>query len=219
MTQAAIRMCGTPVTSPTVVLTGVEGMLVGVAVSGLVSLLLLAVLWRPLPPFTAWAWALFVFSVLAVGVLTLTPAYDVPSVIPVEDRPTSCSMDYGGPSPDGFWIIGGGQRFLNVLVFAPAGFFLVLALARWRAAWVLAPLGLVGLGAYSVTIEFLQLEVARIDRACDVTDMVDNSVGAAVGFLVALLLVPLFRPWRHGEREAQPLESSSELNYHGVHER
>lgn len=202
-------MCPGPVASPTVVLTGVEGMLVGVAVSGLVSLLLLAVLRRWLPAFTAWAWALFVFSVLSVGVLTLTPAYDVPSVIPIEKRPTSCSTDYGGPSPDGFWIIGGGQRFLNVVVFAPAGFFLVLALARWRAAWVLAPLGLVGLGAYSVLIEFLQLEVARIDRACDVTDMVDNSIGAATGFVVALLLVPLVRPWKHGERPAEGFRGPS----------
>lgn len=183
-----------------VVLAGVEGMLVGVAVAALLCLALGLFLNRRLPAFTAWSWALLVFSVLAVGVLTLTPAYAVPSVIYAEDRPTSCSMDYGGPSPDGFWIMGGGQRFLNVLVFAPAGMFLVLALARWRAAWVLAPLGLVLLGAYSVAIEYAQFEVARIDRACDVTDMVDNTVGAAIGFVVGLLVVAVVRPWRHAGR-------------------
>lgn len=218
MTQAVPQRQEAPVASPIVVLYGVEGMLVGVAVSGLVCLLLLAALMRRLPAFTAWSWALFAFSVLSVGVLTLTPAHDVSGMRGI-DRPTSCSMDYGGPSPDGFWIMGGGQRFLNSLVFFPAGFFLVLALSRWRAAWVLAPVGLVGLVGYSVAIEFAQLKFTYIRRACDVTDMVDNSVGAAVGFGVALLLVPLLRGWRYGERPAPPLESSSDLNYHGVHER
>lgn len=176
---------------------GVEGMLVGVAVAAVASFLLVLVLRRWLPPFTAWCWGLLLFSVVCVGVLTLTPAYAVPPVIYAENRPTSCSMDYGGPSPDGFWIVGGGQRFLNVLVFVPAGMFLVLALARWRAAWVLAPLGLLGLAAYSVAIEWAQFEVARIDRACDVTDMVDNTLGAVVGFAVGLLLALVVRPWRH----------------------
>ena len=49
------------------------------------------------------------------------------------------------------------------------------------SAWLLAPAGLVALGIYSVGIELLQLELARIDRACDVTDVVDNVTGAAVG--------------------------------------
>lgn len=189
-----------PVASANVVMAGVEGMLAGVAASGVVCLLLLVVLLRRLPAFTAWALTLFVFSVLCIGVLTLTPAYQVPDVIPVEKRPTSCSTDFGGPSPDGFWVIGGNQRFLNSLVFFPAGFFLVLALARWRTAWVLAPLGLVALAAYSVSIELLQFEVARIDRACDVTDMFDNTLGAVAGFVAGLLLVPLFRPWRYVRR-------------------
>ena len=42
---------------------------------------------------------------------------------------------------------------------------------------MLVPLGLVGLAAYSVVIELIQLELARIDRACDVTDVVDNVSG------------------------------------------
>lgn len=180
-----------------VVLAGVEGMLVGVAAAAVASVLLVLVLRRWLPWFTAWCWGLLLFSVVSVGVLTLTPAYAVPPVIYAENRPDSCSMDYGGPSPDGFWIVGGGQRFLNVLVFAPAGMFLVLALARWRAAWVLAPLGLVALVLYSVGIEWAQFEVARIDRACDVTDMVDNTLGAGLGFAVGLLVALVVRPWRH----------------------
>ncbi len=57
--------------------------------------------------------------------------------------------------------------------------FLVLVLARWRAGWVLVPLGLGLLAAYSLAIEYTQLQVARIDRACDVTDIIDNVTGAA----------------------------------------
>ena len=172
-------------------------MLAGVTVSAAVSWLLLATLRTRLPRVTAWSLALFVFSVLCIGVLTLTPAYEVPDVIYAEDRPESCSTDYGGPSPDGFWLLGGGQRFLNSLVFFPAGLFLVVGLARWRAARWLAPLGLLGLAAYSVAIEVAQFEVARIDRACDVTDMVDNTVGAVAGFVVGLLVALVLRPWRH----------------------
>jgi glycopeptide antibiotics resistance protein len=62
---------------------------------------------------------------------------------------------------------------------------------------VVVPLGLVGLAAYSVAIELIQLELARIDRACDVTDVVDNVSGAGIGVVVGLVLVLVFRPWRH----------------------
>jgi hypothetical protein len=62
---------------------------------------------------------------------------------------------------------------------------------------VLVPLGLVGLAAYSVVIELTQLELARIDRACDLTDVVDNVSGALIGVGVGLVLMVLIRPWRH----------------------
>jgi hypothetical protein len=42
----------------------------------------------------------------------------------------------------------------------------------------------------------VQLEVARIDRACDVTDLVDNVVGAVIGFGAGLVLALVVRPWR-----------------------
>lgn len=171
-------------------------MLLGVAASACVGLVVLLVLRRFLPPVSAWSWALLVVAVLCIAVITLTPAYQVPDVVAAEDRPTSCSMDYGGPAPEGFWVVAGNQRMLNVAVFVPAGFLLVLALGRWRSAWVLAPLGLVVLSVYSVLIEVAQFEVARIDRACDVTDMVDNTLGAAIGFVVGLVALLVVRPWR-----------------------
>ncbi|MBE7325976.1 VanZ family protein [Nocardioides sp. Y6] len=173
-----------------------ETMLAGVAVVAVVCLLLGLLLRRRLPAVSAWAIAGFVGAVACIGVLTLTPAYEVPTVIAAEDRPETCSLDYGGPSPEGFWIVGGGQRLLNMVVFVPAGALLVVACARWRAAYALVPLGLLGLVAYSVAIEWLQLELARIDRACDVTDMVDNSLGAVVGVGLGLLLAVVLRPWR-----------------------
>ena len=62
---------------------------------------------------------------------------------------------------------------------------------------MLVPLGLAGLAAYSGVIELTQLELARIDRACDLTDVVDNVTGAVFGVAIGLVLMVLFRPWRH----------------------
>ena len=127
---------------------------------------------------TAWAIAGFLWSLVVIALVTLLPTDPDVGIVPAEGRSTSCSMDYGGPAPDGFWIFAGGQRLLNTVLFVPAGALLVLAASRWRIGWVLVPLGLAGLAAYSVVIELIQLELARIDRACDVTDVVDNVSGA-----------------------------------------
>ena len=79
----------------------------------------------------------------------------------------------------------------------PAGALWVLAVARWRTRWVLAPLGIAALGLYSLFIETVQLAAARIGRACDVTDMVDNVAGAVLGGLLGVLLALVLRPWRY----------------------
>jgi glycopeptide antibiotics resistance protein len=109
---------------------------------------------------------------------------------------TECSWDIGGPAPEGFWIFSGGQRLLNTAVFVPAGALLVLVAARWRTGWVTIPIGLALLAAYSIVIEGLQLAAARIDRACDVTDIIDNVTGAVIGVVIGICLLPLLRPWR-----------------------
>jgi glycopeptide antibiotics resistance protein len=84
-------------------------------------------------------------------------------------------------------------------VFVPAGILLVLAAARWRrAVWVLVPLGFLLLAGFSVAIEATQLALARIDRACDVTDVIDNVTGAAIGVGIGVLLALVLRPWRRG---------------------
>jgi hypothetical protein len=175
---------------------GTESMVAGAVVSGIVFALLAGVLSRRLGWFGAATWCGFLWWLTVIGLVTLVPLSGIDLAVPAESRPDTCSLDYGGPAPEGFWVFQGGQRLLNTALFVPAGALLVLAVTRWRVGWVAAPLGLIGLAAYSLVIELLQLEVARIDRACDVTDLVDNVIGALIGFGLGLLLAPLLRPWR-----------------------
>ena len=117
--------------------------------------------------------------------------------MPAEDRSSTCSWDIGGPAPEGFWIFGGGQRSLNAALFVPSGVLLVLAASRWHW-WALAlvPWGLVFLACYSAGLELTQLALARLDRACDVTDIVDNVTGAGIGVLIGIGLAAVLQPWR-----------------------
>jgi hypothetical protein len=180
---------------------GVAVMLLGVAVSGLLCLGLAAVLRARLGLSGAVILALLVWSLLVIGVITLIPADGAPGIVPVEDRLASCSWDIGGPAPDSFWIFSGGQRLLNAAIFVPSAALVVLLAARWpRWSWLVAPVGLAALAAYSVAIELTQLVLARLDRACDVTDIIDNVTGIAVGALLGAALAVLLRPWRHRPR-------------------
>ncbi|NDU78318.1 hypothetical protein GWI34_37880, partial [Actinomadura sp. DSM 109109] len=113
------------------------------------------------------------WSLVAIALVTLVPTRPDVGVVPAETRSESCSWDYGGPSGAAFEVLGLDQRTLNVLLFVPAGIFLVLAVGRWASRLLLAPLGLLALAAYSLGIELVQLQLARLDRACDVTDLVD----------------------------------------------
>ena len=61
-------------------------------------------------------------------------------------------------------------------------------------------MGLAGLAAYSAAIEKTQLELARIDRACDVTDIIDNVTGVLLGVGLGVVLALVFRPWRQRAR-------------------
>ncbi|GAB6984232.1 VanZ family protein [Nocardioides pyridinolyticus] len=176
---------------------GVEVMLGLVVLSGVVCAALAVVLRPRLGWCGALAVAGFVWSLAVIASITLIPANGAPGVVSAEGRLTTCSWDIGGPAPDGFWIFAGGQRMLNTVVFVPSGVLLVLALARWpRVAWTGVPVGLALLAAYSIAIEATQLALARIDRACDVTDVIDNVTGAAIGVGIGLLLALVLRPWR-----------------------
>ena len=182
---------------------GVGVMLLGVALSGAVCAGLALLLRRRTGAPWAWSLALFLWSLAAIGCVTLIPTDGAPGVVYADERYyNSCSFDYGGPAPEGFWILAGGQRLLNVLVFVPSGALLVLVLGRWRTAFWTVPIGLVGLGLVSVGIEATQQVLSRLDRSCDVTDVVDNLTGAGLGVLLGIALLPLVRPWRGRRRPA-----------------
>jgi hypothetical protein len=170
-------------------------MLLGTLVSG-AACLVLALALRPRLGLTAWTLAGLLWSLVVIGLVTLIPAGGAPGIVPAEGRLATCSWDIGGPAPEGFWIFSGGQRLLNTVVFLPSGALLALTATRWRSGWVTVPLGLAVLAAYSAAIEKTQLELARIDRACDVTDIIDNVTGAAIGVVVGLALAVVLRPWR-----------------------
>jgi hypothetical protein len=176
---------------------GVGVMLLGILLSAAACLLLHLALRGRLGPFTSGSVAAFLWSLAVIGFITLIPANGAPGVVPAEGRMEGCSWDIGGPAPDGFWIFSGGQRLLNTVVFIPSGALLVLATARRaRGALVAALVGLGLLAAYSVAIEVTQLVLARLDRACDVTDVVDNVLGAGIGVGIGFLLAVVLRPWR-----------------------
>lgn len=187
---------------------GVGVMLLAIAAAGVLSLAAFLVLRRRAGPRTAAVAALLLWSLAALLALTLLPAAGPPGIVPAQGRSSTCSFDLGGPAPDGFWVLTGGQRMLNVLALVPSGALAVLLVARWpRRAWLTAPLALLLLALVSVGIELTQLGLARLDRACDVTDVVDNTAGAVLGGLLGGLLAPLVRPWterRHGQPVTAP---------------
>lgn len=175
-------------------------MLLGVVLSGLLFLMIALAGRRRFGTVSSFAFAGLLWSVVVIACVTLIPAEGAPGVVYAEGRLTSCSWDIGGPAPEGFWIFQSGQRLLNTVLFVPSGALLVLVAARWRAGWWLVPFGLVGLAAYSAAIEATQLALARIDRACDVTDFVDNVTGAALGVVIGMVLAVVLRPWRDRTR-------------------
>ena len=179
---------------------GTHWMLLFAAIAGVFAIVIGLAVGHRLGPLAGFAWFGLCWSIAVIAVVTLVPAQDGLGYIPKADHQTSCSWDIGGPAPGGFWIFGGGQQLLNILLFVPAGIFWVLVFARWRSGWVLVPLGLLLLASYSLGIEETQLHVARINRDCDVTDIIDNSAGALIGLVVGLVLLPLARPWRAKRR-------------------
>lgn len=160
-------------------------MMLGASGSLALCVLLAIVLRRWLGGTRAWCLAGLVWTLVVIALVTLVPANGAPGIIPAGEAQTTCSWDVGGPAPDGFWIFGGGQRLLNTALFVPPGILLGVLLGA-RRRWWLAGLGVGLLAAYSVAIEATQLALARLDRACDVTDVLDNTTGAVVGVTLGL---------------------------------
>lgn len=179
-----------------VTIGGTGVMVLGALAAGVVAVLLGVALRGRLGTASAVAIPGLLWSLVAIALVTLVPTRADIGIVPAETRSESCSWDYGGPSGVAFEVLGLDQRTLNVLLFVPAGLFLVLAVGRWWSGLLLAPLGFVALAAYSLGIELVQLQLARLDRACDVTDLVDNILGAGIGSAIGLVLLPVLRPWR-----------------------
>jgi hypothetical protein len=179
-----------------VTIGGTEAMALGALAAGVVAVLLALALRPWLGTASAASVAGFLWSLAGIALVTLVPTRPDVGVVPAESRSEGCSWDYGGPTGAAFEVLGLDQRTLNVLLFVPAGMFLVLAIGRWWSGLLLAPIGLAGLAAYSLGIEFVQLQLARLDRACDVTDVVDNVTGAVLGVGIGVVLAVVLRPWR-----------------------
>ena len=171
-------------------------MLAGIVLSGVLCALAASGARRRVGTVTAYAFAGLVWSIVVIACVTLLPAHGAPGIVSSQGRLTTCSWDVGGPAPQGFWIFQSGQRLLNTVLFVPSGALLVVCAARFRAAWVAVPIGLFALAIYSGAIEATQLALARLDRACDITDLIDNVTGAAIGVLVGIVLALVLRPWR-----------------------
>ncbi len=178
-------------------------MLLGVAAAGLFCALVFFATRRRLGVISAAATSGLLWSLLVIAIVTLIPAHGVPGIVSAEGRLATCSWDIGGPAPDGFWIFESGQRLLNTALFVPSGALAVLVLTRWRSGWVFVPFALALLAGYSAAIELTQFQLARLDRACDVTDVVDNVTGAVLGVAVGLFLSLVLLPWR--KRAGRPL--------------
>jgi hypothetical protein len=189
---------------------GTSWMLLLAVVAGCACLVVAVAVGRRMGPVAGAAWGGLLWSLVVIGLVTLLPPVDHPGIVPASQHQTSCSWDIGGPSPGGFWIFGGGQQLLNALLFVPAGLLMTLAFSRWRAGRVWVPIGFLLLAAYSLGIEEVQLHVARIDRACDVTDIIDNVAGAGLGVLAGVFLLPVLRPWR-GRGTRRSVETPSAI--------
>ena len=75
---------------------------------------------------------------------------------------------------------------LNILMFVPVGFLLPLAVRKCRVFWKTALCGL----AFSALIEFLQFLTGRGITEAD--DLLNNTVGALIGYGFAYLVLRLF---------------------------
>ena len=98
--------------------------------------------------------------------------------------PDTCSLGHRRPGARGLLDLrrrpaAAQHRLLFVPGRGPAG---VLAVARWRAgAGCSAPLGSPRWRLSRWPSSRPSSQLARIDRACDVTDVIDNVTGAAIG--------------------------------------
>lgn len=77
------------------------------------------------------------------------------------------------------------STLLNVFLFVPMGIFLPVLRSKFRSFFKTMAVGLLS----STVIELLQIFTFR---ATDVNDLITNSLGTAIGFILGILLIRLF---------------------------
>lgn len=89
----------------------------------------------------------------------------------------------------GIWSVQSRQLLYNVLLFVPFGFLGALALKfkGRKSKWII-PIGLL----FTITIETSQYFL-RTGRACDIDDVILNTLGTIIGYYIALALVEIYR--------------------------
>lgn len=124
------------------------------------SILLTSMIWR-------WTFIFYLYLVVSVtGIGTLEDLLSYPEVI----RPGEINVL---PFSSGFGI----QNILNIIMFMPFGFLVPLI---WKQSRKLSGTVLLGF-EFSLLIEFLQLFNRR---ATDIDDLLMNTLGALLGFLL-----------------------------------
>jgi hypothetical protein len=129
------------------------------------------------PPVGAWlarrprvAWA-------AAGV-ALLPLFAV-TLVPVDRRLDGrCQLSWVLPTPDRVEI------FANLVLFVGPVLLVGVALGRPLVAFAIGALA-------SVAVEAVQAAITAIGRSCDTNDWLANTLGAAVGALLAALALAL----------------------------
>lgn len=117
----------------------------------------------------------------AVLALTLLPAAAANHWTPAH----TCAISPHSPLPLSGWsrLPDASERLLNVVLFIPLGFFVVLLRPRRAALWGAILVLLIPLG-----IEATQYLLPALHRTCAGQDVVDNVTGALAGIAAGLLV-------------------------------
>ena len=83
-----------------------------------------------------------------------------------------------------YWFM---QIFLNILLFVPFGFLLPLVKERGHSIWKVTIAGF----AFSCAIELMQFITER--GFTEIDDIINNSIGAFVGYLMYIVISSFFR--------------------------
>ena len=125
-------------------------------------------------------------ALVGASAVTMTPSSFLDPEVFGRGR-RSCAL---APSAVGWQaLVGDDQRLLNALLLVPAAALGVVVAARLRGR-AGAPL-LAGVVALPLLFEAVQWAFPDLNRACDVTDLVDNLTGVAAGLLVGAGVVAL----------------------------